>query len=460
MNQGRGSIRIDWTSTTIYAVFTALALGILIVFVGFVEDKLGAISWTILVTGLAGGTAIVLTLILRWYSAQLLDDATARVAAPLDRLGESFTEGSDAPVTRDELRTIRDDLLVLWPEVLRVVRIGLSVMFLMALMVELIALATAAVAYLQAERLEQQNTLLKSQSATQDVAFLNESLGSIELVVKYLDSTRTLVSGLENGLLFPFNFFDDDVSDVAGVSIENMIPDVCPSNEESSCNDMAADAIRDLIDIDGNLHVTDENEAALRGYYRLSRTAETVIQMFSALLSASFGTFPETSIPENIDKGGRLLIDADIACSPDSEGNLQDLWDGFRNMGIAAIEMWPIDSPSQIEPGKVMHFPALSEELEGGGKFLVFAKAIGHLDTTLNGNGSTVGGPEQAAIIFGQTLEALQAGIRKLADLCSNELHSLREQMILINQRRSDIVKSLRQASKLPDESSHGGVAP
>ena len=63
------------------------------------------------------------------------------------------------------------NLLALWPEILRVVRIGFSVMFLMALMVELIALATAAVAYLQAERLEQQNTLLKSQSATQDAAF-------------------------------------------------------------------------------------------------------------------------------------------------------------------------------------------------------------------------------------------------------------------------------------------------
>ena len=53
-------------------------------------------------------------------------------------------------------------------------------MFVMALMVELIALATAAVAYLQAERLEQQNTLLKSQSATQDAAFLSESLSSLD----------------------------------------------------------------------------------------------------------------------------------------------------------------------------------------------------------------------------------------------------------------------------------------
>lgn len=443
MNQGRRTIRIDWTSTTIYAVFTALALGILIVFVGFVEDKLGAISWTILITGLAGGAAIVLTLILRWYSAQLLDDATARVAAPLDRLRESFASGSEAPVTRDELRTMRGDLLALWPEILRVVRIGLSVMFLMALMVELIALATAAVAYLQAERLEQQNTLLKSQSATQDAAFLSESLSSLDTIARYLDSTQTLVSGLEDDLLSPFDIIDRFVSETTdGVTMEHMIADVCPSSEESSCNDMAANAVPDLIDADGNLRVTDKNAAALRGYYRLSLTAEAVTQMFIA----SLGTM-ETTVQEDIDKGNRLLTDAAVSCGTDPEGRLlRDLWDGVIGMGYAAIDMWPIDLPSQIVPGKVMHFP----DLEGKANFLGFAAAMGVVDTTLNGEGSTVSGPEQAAIVFGQALETLQAGIRKLADLCSNELRSLGEQMVLINQRRTDIVESLRRASNLP----------
>ena len=442
MNQGRRTIRIDWTSTTLYAVFTALAFGILIVFVGFVEDKLGAISWTILITGLAGGVAIVLMLVLRWYSAQILDDATARVAAPLDRLRESFAGGSDAPVTRDELRTIRGDLLALWPELLRVARIGLSVMFLMALMVELIALATAAVAYLQAERLEQQNTLLKSQSSTQDAAFLSESLSSLDAIGRRLNSTQTLVSELEDDLLSPFDIIDRFVSETAdGVTMENMIADVCPSGEEPSCNDMAANAISELIDSDGNMRVTEENAAALRGYYRLSRAAEAVTHMFIASLGAM-----ETTIQEDIDKGNRLLTDATVACGTDPEGSVRDLWDGVIGMGYAAIDMWPIDSPSQIVPGKVMHFP----DMEGRANFLGFAAAIGVVDTTLNGEGSTVGGPEQAAIVFGQALESLRAGIRELAALCSNELDSLGEQMVLINQRRTDIVESLRRASNLP----------
>ena len=206
---------------------------------------------------------------------------------------------------------------------------------------------------------------------------------------------------------------------------------------------MAANAIPDLIDADGNLRVTDKNAAALRGYHRLSRTAEVVTNVFAI----SLGTL-ETPIKEDIDKGSRLLTDAAVACGTDPEGSLRDLWDGVTGMGYAAIDMWPIDSPSQIVSGKVMHFP----ELEGRVNFLSFAAAISFVDTTLNGKGSTVGGPEQGAIIFGQGLEALQAGIRKLADLCLTELHSLSEQMILINERRSDIVESLR------NESSHGGV--
>ena len=246
----------------------------MIVFVGFVGDKLGAISWTILVTGLAGATAIVLTLILRWYSSQLLDDASARVAAPLNRLGESFTGSSNAPVTRDELRTIRDDLLALWPEVLRVVRSGLLVMFLMALMIEIIALATAAVAYLQAERLEQQNILLESQGKNQDAMFLSESLSSLDNIAKYLGRIKTLAWGLEHSLLPVFATVDDFVSTPGiGVAMENMIADVCPSDEDPSCDDMAAAAIPSFIDDDGYLRVTGDNSAALRGYYRLSKVA-------------------------------------------------------------------------------------------------------------------------------------------------------------------------------------------
>ena len=368
MNQGRRTIRIDWTSTTIYAVFTAVAFGILIVFVGFVENQLGIISWTILITGLAGGAAIVLTLILRWYSARLLDDATARVAEPLNRLGESFASGSDTPVTRDELRTIRGDLLTLWPEILRVVRIGLSVMFLMGLMVELIALATAAVAYLQAERLEQQNTFLQSQSATQDAAFLSASLSSLKTIAGHRDYIQTLVSDLDK-LLSRFDIIDSVVSDSAdGVTMKNMIADVCPSNEELSCNDMAVDAILDLIHNDGNLRVTDKNAAALRGYYRLSRTAKTVTALFTL--------DPKRSINE----GNRLLAEATFTCSTDPEGSLRDLWGHVIGMGSAAIDMWPIDSPSQIVSSEVMHF---SKETAN---FLRFFNAIGVVDTMLNGD--------------------------------------------------------------------------
>ena len=164
--------------------------------------------------------------------------------------------------------------------------------------------------------------------------------------------------------------------------------------------------------------------------------------MFSALLVPQAGT----SVQEDIDKGRRMLTDAAAACGGDPEERLMDLWGDITDMGLVAIDVWPIDSPSKIEPGRVIHFADPTRWF----KLRRFALVIDTMDTTLNGKGSTIGGPEQAAIIFGQTLQELQTRIQKLARLCSNELHSLGEQMPFIHQRRMEIVESLRQASKSP----------
>lgn len=452
MRQGHRSTGIDWTSATVYGVFTAVALGILIVFVGFLDDRLGAISWTILIAGFVGGGAIVLTLILRWYSSQILRDVAAQAADPISRLSESFGGDSDSPITRDELRSVRADLLALWPHVLRVARIGLSVMFLMAIMVEVIALATGAVAYLQAERLRQQNLLLTSQLSIQETAFLSSSLSSIAIIRNNLVHTQTLVRNLEDTISVSASTVDAFVSEsLDQIRMEDLIVDVCPVGEDTSCNHLALDVVQDWVRSDGQLLITEENAAALRGYFRLSEAAAQVL----ALFAVTVGT-PDTTYEEDIEKGAQLLSDATATCGGGGEFALPELWKTILGVGHMAMGLWSLESLSEVRPGRVISYPENSDKA----RFMAFATGIKLLTANISEHEGAVGGPHQAAVAFGKGLQALLSGTQELIENCSNESLSLGKQIQLIRQRRSDIVEHYLPAQRTPPRTPLGQPLP
>lgn len=141
----------------LYAVLTAFVVYMIDVYLVFIEEAL-AFNAIFLAIGTAIAILLFVGLLFRWLFTTRLGHAWSETINALEEAGRRLMGGSDQPVTREELRQTVVDLGGAVRGLYPYVKITLAALLFVGLTVELMAIATGAVMYLQVQRLEEQNT--------------------------------------------------------------------------------------------------------------------------------------------------------------------------------------------------------------------------------------------------------------------------------------------------------------
>lgn len=426
--------KINWPNTIAYGLFTALGLGLVIWFARFVSERTGAISWTLLIVGLTAATAILLYVFLRWMTGSLLDRARESLAPSLSAFGRRFESGAGEPVTREDMRAVQRDLEALVPAALRLGGVALTTLLLMNLLLQFVTLATSAVMYLQARRIEEQNVLLGAQNRGLDAAFLSESLASAPNIANNLRTIEGSAEGIESGLLSPMGILDAFVADQAGLRMEGFGFEPCPQQIAETCNALSFSDFSAMPVEEGRIVVTEANLEGIRGFHRLSRTIEAIGLAFFGSL-----TEPDASLNDGVAAGTQALADAITACGGDAEGRAIALWQGISGAGLAAAQMWPVDSAAEIELGDVFPF----EDIRQRANFLGLGAGLGHLAQTTGLGELDTSGPQDLAKVFESSLSAFEEDLTALLDRCKTVRGELLQASEVLTRERSRVVRGL-----------------
>jgi hypothetical protein len=436
-------MKVDWRSAAVYAILTAIALGLLYAFVGFVADRVHVISWTLLIAGVAGSSALLVYLVLRWYGGRTLE----RLGAPLDRAinrlrSPKSHDDINRPLTVKDLQATAGDIGETIVGMRHYAGILLSTMLLMAVTLEIVALATAAVMYLQAERIDEQNKLLAAQNRGQDAAFLNESLTSIKTISETLDEVRQIENSISSDLLSPFGVVGDLVAAMTNetVKMENFRPLVC-KGEPVHCDDFSTDS---FAEIENDLVLTDANASPIRGYYRLSKAAE-----FTTLAFVSSIGDREDAVNVSIAQVGEIISNANVICGYSKAEHLNDLWTSISGMGLASMEMWPVDDVSKLMNGFKLNFAKHSDSISlspadlGRANIMGLMAGIGALGQIVGDDTASLQGPKTAAALFGTAMINFRSELQSALTACEDERRLLSEQAAALRDRRDKIAKRL-----------------
>jgi hypothetical protein len=423
--------RINWFNAAAYGVFTAVSLGMVLWFARFVSERTGAITWTLLVVGLCAAAAILLYVVLRWFTSSLLRETAAVLMQRLGSLGRRFETGASEPVTREEIRAVQGDIEAIAPLVIRLVGIALTTMLLMGLLLELVTLANGAVMYLQAKRIEEQNQLLGAQNRGLDASFLNDSLNNVRTISQNIDTTASSAADIESNFISPFGILDLFVPEMTDneVRLHEYTPVVC-ADSSSGCAGMTFGAFLANRDT-GRIGVTSVNRNAVRAYYRLSRAVEVVGLAFTS----NFGE-QDSSFNDRVDAGSRLLADATAICGGTEGGRAILLWKGISGAFLAATEMWPVTTANDVRAGGTLKFARPQD-------FLGLGAGLGYLAQTLDRGDTEVMAPKEVAELFGSALGAFEESLRGLLAQCESARSELLGAADVLARERSRVTRTL-----------------
>ena len=425
--------KVDLGSAILYGVFTAFSLALVLVFMQFLADRTGGISLAILIAGGAASGLIVAYMILRWYlSIWLGREIRQRVGQVFD-LGAEFSSDDAAPLLRRDIKKVVEQTRALGPDLWQYARSAVAVIAFMAVTVELLALANAAVMYLQAQRIEEQNQLLEIQNRAQLAVFLNDVLSSVGTTNAILDDARRVRNVISEDLLPAFDVIDAFVTDVTNGQVEmsEFLPAVC-TGEPEDCDQLALQELTELL-ASGSVLVADDNAAAMRGYARLAKAAELVLQA----LTADF-QLADLNLSESTTAFGDAIADALATCGSEHvRGSVPDLWEGVSGVGYGATAMFDAvdDVSDDIRPG--MELSLLQTDA------YTIAAGVGIIAQALGRNDDLTEGPQGAAVLFAEGIRRLRDELVSLVDTCDSYQLQLERTMAFLNAERARVLDEI-----------------
>ena len=438
-------------NTVLYGLVTGLAGLVFYVFFAFIAEHTNSIVWAFLICGAIAAATFVTYIVTRWYLSEYL---AKNVVEKLKHLAQDnrLLEGGDRPFTADDINKLLNDLKAAAPGGFKLLQLALTIAFLSIMSLEVVALASAAVSYLQAQRLTQQNELIRAQKQVEEANFVRTSAEIAEKLSKTgLEAITQSKSEIEGSFVSEFTILSEFVSSVTGedgaagrIDVADFRVDVCPGGgtacDAANFMEFFSSALSS-----GEFTVTAENKEFIAAVYRLTRATEIMVQPF-ILVSGGDASFNDT-----IAKRGAQLQQAAINCGLDDESSIQlkELWSGFGSAGLASIDMWKnIDSVIGIQPG--MKF-SWSDEREKA-NFLGFAAAIQVMKEAIGGGKGEIATVSEGALVLQQTLQMLQSGITELMEKCSSQEASIAESMVearrsleLVTRMGSIIIRRMEQ---------------
>lgn len=343
-----------------FAVMTALALAMAWWFGGQLNQLSGAISLTILIAGFAAGLMLVAYLLLRWRARLLLANLQQQATLSAADLRKRM-QSEDGPLNRQDLLALGDAFARLVPKGMRVIALTMALGFAMTVSLQILALANAAVMYLQAKRLEDQNLLLAEQNRKLDYEFLREWSAVRETLVTKLSAPTDLVAKLESDLLSPLGILPDALANIWNVAVDgDGAPRLC-QDQPYSCADMTLGDLRRMA-MAGAIRVTSENISEITAFHALFRYAEG---MFFVLTDGD-----TDNAQAKIDEVSYALKTGAGTCDSLFGLSAEQLWRGVANVGYGATQAWPVHD---FTPGQVIELPQPTDRANFG----MFGAALG-----------------------------------------------------------------------------------
>lgn len=418
--------KTGWANAVLYGIFTALALALVFVFTSFLADRIDSVLLAILTVGGALSGAIVAYFALRWYlstwlSREMMEQATRLVTT----LGAKFSSDDAAPLYWRDVKDVARQVGVLGPDLWHYARSVLAIVAFMAVTVELLALANAAMMYVQAQRIQEQNQLLEIQNRAQLAAFLNDVLASIGTTNAVRDEVRRVRDVVVDDLVSNFDVIDPLVTErtEGRVVMRQYRPEVC-EGEPDNCDDMA---LRDLVMLAnaGSVLVTEDNAAGVRGYARLSIAAELVVDQ---------AFIPTRDLSE-------AIAEAVDTCSPGNRDLTQSLWRGIAGLGAGAGQMFGgIDTVAEIVPGVEIEVSDVNEEVGAAPGVLLMAASLGLLAQTVGREDTQTMGPREASVVLATGLRRLREELESIVDRCQSYQEELEGTVFFLNEERSRVL--------------------
>ena len=423
--------KLDWKNALLYGIFTAVALALVIAFAQFLAERTGAISLTLLIAGAIGGGAVLVYLIMRWFLSEWLSRRVLdRVSQAVDRITGKFDSDSDNPVRWRDIQGTVQDAKLFATDLWGYGRSVLAVLAFMAVTVELLALANAAVMYLQAKRLQEQNELLDIQNRSHLAGFLNDSLSNVQIANDLVNDARNTIGLVSEDLISPFGILDEFVTRWSDGEVEmvHFEPVVCPS-ESDLCDSISVDALTKMIE-SGPIRVTEENVESVRAYARLSKAAEMSILPFTIEFES------EESLNARINAFGDAISSAAATCGTgELLSRTSNLWTGISGVGLGSTQMFTaagIDSTMEIVPG--VEIPLSHADV------LAFASATGVITQSLGEGDTLPAGPKAAAMLFARGVRSLKGDLESLVVTCETYQIDLERTIAFLSSERTRIL--------------------
>lgn len=419
----------DWVNVTLSGVVAGITIALLWVFVGFLNERTESISLTILIMGTIGAGLILSYLIFRWYlSNRLYSNIRDQIEKILSDIKERSDSEGNSPVLWYDLQKIRQETKTLAINLLGYTRVVFAVFALMVVTLELLAVANAAVLYLQAKRLQEQNTLLDNQNRIQRFEFLTDSLNINQITANHVGDVRKSREFISQELLASFEFLDDSVTEattgeVHEIKMVNFEPIVCLE----FCDSIPVESLKKMVEV-GPIRVTEENVESIRGYARIARAADLTLTFLLAWEDR--GRSSKNAI-SSVQK--RIDLAATTCGKIELLDRVSGLWKGITELGVVArstsfsylsSNLIIPNSEIEITVHHVSHFSA----------------AIEQIARSLNEDSTLPAGPRTTAMLFARGLRALEQDLVLLLDVCEKYQVHLVETIALLSRERTRAV--------------------
>lgn len=430
-------MQLLWKSIP-FGLSAGLSLALVLWFARFVADRTGGLTWAFLFVGLAGSLALALYVLVRWIAGLWFERTRDRAAQAIADVQAKLDRSSTEPLTRDDIRAIPAALSGLIPDAFRLAGILLAVMMLMGIMVQVVALGNAAVMYLQAKRMEEQNKLLAEQNLQLGYDFLREwSVNRVALeqdlgaVRGYVDGEGSVDSSVVSPLSILPQFLDQTLP---GVMSEDLKIALC-NDSDRPCGPMTVDEFLEMV-YAGRVEATAENLASLQGFHRLFQISE---QVGVVLLTDA----PDSKPLDVSRERETFLRSAAGTCASLAGLKAEDLWRGVAGTGYAAMQSWELASGETIAPGYVKELPNVVDRAN----FLGAAAGLGILMQLSGSDDIGQMTAEGAANVLSAGLVGLRDTSAALIEDCRNATEVTESAFFMMAEQRRRILGSPKRLS-------------
>lgn len=395
------SPRLDFRNAALYGVISGLSLALFVWLARLAGEQLGWVLGTVLFVCIASASAIIIYVTVRWFVSRRLNAVADAPKQAMAEIRERLSQDASETVTFDDLRQLLLSGLKFLPETYRVVLLVLSALMVINLMASAMLIANAAVMYLQARRLEEQNTLIEQELRVTQAQFLQENLQSQQAIRQQQDVSRNFLASIDDDFLNPFLILPDFVGQFTGARFEKGTLLVCEPGQ--SCNTLNFQLLIDTMLREGQITATEETAATLAGYVNLTEAMAAIHTLFAASFSDEDGNDIETR-----------LNDVSLACGGETSGRLATLVTALNTGGLAAVDMWPPEAVDGIVAGDVIAPDAEAVQRD----FLGVGASMGILAEDAGLELSEVKGAEDAAALVTAALDSVVVELEKLKPLC------------------------------------------